>query len=152
MVVAFPPYFSANLLGLSAISLAPAHNSLPPPPPKSFPPPKSWPFTFHSAQDDHDEVVEQDKDDNVDNVDHDKEEEKGALPFSNFLVRLIKSVTNWRPAMPLIAPHSGPHLYCAWNRSQMSIWLQQKQYNVQKSLLRNMTFWSRQNISFCAGA
>ena len=110
MVVAFPPYFSANLPGLSAISLAPAHNSLPPPPPKSFPPPKSWPFTFHSAQDDHDEVVEHDKDDNVDNVDHDKEEEekKGALPFSNFLVRLIKSVTNWRPAMPLIAPHSGP--------------------------------------------
>ena len=25
------------------------------------------------------------------------------LPFSNFLVRLIKSVTNWRPGMPLIA-------------------------------------------------
>ena len=104
MVVAFPPYFSANLPGLSAISLAPAHNSLPPPPPKS------WPFIFHSAQDDHDELVEHDKDDNVDKLDHDKEEEekKGALPFSNFLVRLIKSVTNWRPAMPLIAPHSGP--------------------------------------------
>ena len=141
MVVAFPPYFSVNLPGLSAISLAPAHNSLPPPPPKSFPPPKSWPFTFHSAQDDHDEVVEHDKDDNVDNVDHDKEEEKGALPFSNFLVRLIKSVTNWRPAMPLIAPNSGPHLYCVWSRSQASTWLQQKHYNVQKCPPSNMTFW-----------
>ena len=88
-----PPQFWLNFPGLSAISPAPPHNSLPPPPPKS------WPFTFHSFLLLLIIIM--------------------MLPFSNFLVRLIKSVTNWRPGMPLIAGHyiaPFPNIMHSWPR------------------------------------